>query len=162
MSLEWRRDESYLISTERKRLDLATIHGFLSRTAWAAGIPLETVKRSLEHSIPFGVYEGRRQVGFARVITDCATFAYLADVFIDEEYRGKGLGKWLVETIASHPSLQGLRRFVLVTRDAQELYRKFGFEEVADFPTYMHRWDRDVYKRHSSHITSEPVPNPVG
>ena len=147
---EWRRDESYVISTDRRRLDLATIHGFLSRIYWAEGVPLEVVKISIERSLPFGVYEGEKQVGFARVITDYATFAYLADVFILDEHRGKGLSKWLMATIVRHPSLQRLRRFVLVTRDAQELYRKFGFTEVTERPTYMQRWQPDIYKSAAS------------
>jgi GNAT superfamily N-acetyltransferase len=144
---EWRRDEHYVISTERRRLDLEVIHGFLSRIYWAEGIPREVVARSIEHSLPFGVYEGVEQIGFARVVTDYATFAYLADVFVLEEHRGKGLSKWLVATILAHPELQGLRRFSLMTRDAQELYRKFGFVEAPGRPTYMQRWKPDVYKK---------------
>lgn len=154
MKHEWRRDESYIMSTARRRLDFEAIHAFLSRAYWSRGIPIERMKRSIEHSLPFGVYCGPEQVGFARVITDYTTFAYLADVFIDESHRGKGLGKWLVETIVGHPELQGLRRFALMTRDAQELYRKFGFTPASEAPcgagerpTWMQRWDPDVYRR---------------
>ncbi|HXG68485.1 MAG TPA: GNAT family N-acetyltransferase, partial [Blastocatellia bacterium] len=110
MIQEWQRGP-YTISADRSRLDLEVIHGYLSRSYWAARRPLETIKRSIEHSLAFGVYEGERQIGFTRVITDYATFAYLADVFILEEFRGQGLGKWLMEVISAHPELQGLRRW---------------------------------------------------
>ncbi|MFL5734480.1 MAG: GNAT family N-acetyltransferase, partial [Chloroflexia bacterium] len=109
MANEWRCGE-YFISTDRERLDLALVHGFLSTTSyWAQGIPAETVARSIEHSLPFGVYNAHQQVGFARVITDYATFAYIADVFILKPFRGQGLGKWLMRVIVSHPDLQSLR-----------------------------------------------------
>jgi GNAT superfamily N-acetyltransferase len=110
MSIEWRRDD-YVISTERERLDVDLIHKFLSESSyWAIGRPLEVVRRSIEHSLAFGIYQGeRQQIGFARVITDYATFAWIADVFVLEEFRGRGLGKWLVEIILGHPSC---RRFV--------------------------------------------------
>src|SRR5579862_7962858 len=124
--------DGYAISTDPGRLDLVAIHAFLSRSYWAAGIPLETVQRAVEHSLCFGVYRGAVQVGFARVITDRATFGYLADVYVLDEHRGAGIGKWLVETILSHPDLQGLRRLMLVTRDASGLYARFGFEPPAE------------------------------
>ena len=128
MTQEWRRGE-YIISTDKRRLDLSVVHGFLTSSYWAAGIPIEIVKKSIEHSLSFGVYKGDKQVGFARVITDYATFAYIGDVFILEDYRGQGLSKWLMQVIADHPELQGLRRWLLLTRDAHGLYKKTGFVE---------------------------------
>jgi GNAT superfamily N-acetyltransferase len=143
---EHRRGE-FTISTDRARLDVTAIHAFLSTSYWAHGIPLEVVRRSIDHSLCFGVYAEERQVGFARVITDQATFAYLADVYILEEYRGRGLARWLLECILGHPALQGLRRFTLVTRDAHELYRKLGFAEVSEPSAYMEIRVRDPYGR---------------
>ena len=143
---EWRRD-GYLISTDKRLLDVAVIHGFLAGSYWAAGIPLEIVKRSIDRSLAFGLYEGDRQVGFARVITDYATFAYLADVFILEEYRGRGLGSWLIEAVMSHPELQGLRRWMLVTRDAHGLYRKAGFADLKKPESIMEKTDPRIYSR---------------
>jgi len=129
MMQQWQQGE-YLISTDKSRLDLAEIHSFLTTSYWAAGIPMEVVKKSIEHSLAFGVYKGDQQVGFARVITDYATFAYLGDVFILEPFRGQGLSKWLMKVIIAHPELQGLRRWVLLTRDAHGLYEKVGFTEL--------------------------------
>ncbi len=117
----------FVISTDKDRLDLPAIHNFLSTQAyWALNRPIEMVKTSIENSICFGVYEDSKQIGFARVVTDYATFAWLCDVFILPEYRSLGLGKWLVECIVTHPQLASLRRIVLATRDAHELYRKYG------------------------------------
>lgn len=118
----------YLISTDPTRLDLVAVHAYLARSYWAAGIPFEVVRRAAEHSFCFGVYHGGEQIGFARVITDRATFGYLADVYVLQEHRGMGIGKWLVETVLAHPDLQGLRRFMLVTRDAAGLYTRYGFQ----------------------------------
>ena len=141
MNKEWRRGD-YLISTDRARLDTEVIHDYLSNSSyWAAGRSLETVRRSIEHSFAFGLYKDERQVGFARVITDYATFAWLADVFVLEEFRGQGLGKWLVDVIIKHPSLQGFRRWVLATKDAHELYRPFGFNELNKPERWMERPD---------------------
>ncbi|MEP6993179.1 MAG: GNAT family N-acetyltransferase [Acidobacteriota bacterium] len=142
--MEWRRDE-YCISTDRDRLDHAEIHAFLGSSYWAAGIPRAVLDRSIQNSLPFGVYDGPRQVGFARVITDYATFAYVADVFVLPTHRGKGLAKWLMEVIRAHPDLHGLRRWMLVTRDAQDLYRKTGFRELEAPARYMEIVDRQVY-----------------
>ena len=136
MSCEWRRGE-YLISTDRSRLNLGVIHDFLSTSYWAAGVPEDVVKRSVVNSLVFGVYRGKEQVGFARVVTDYATFAYLADVFVLEAHRGRGLGKWLIEVVLSHPDLRGLRRWLLATGDAHELYRKYGFAELARAEIFM-------------------------
>lgn len=127
---EWRRD-GFTISTDRSKLDRETIHKFLSGSYWATGIPRDVVDRSIEGALCFGVFENGRQVGFARVITDSATFAYLADVFVLESQRGRGLAAWLMECILAHPDLQGLRRWMLVTRDAHPLYRKSGFRDLA-------------------------------
>jgi GNAT superfamily N-acetyltransferase len=140
MTREWRRGE-YLISTDRSLLDLQVIHGYLSTSYWAAGVPEEVVGRSIENSFNFGVYRDEEQVGFARVVTDRATFAYLADVFVLEAHRGQGLGKWLVEVILSHPDLQGLRRWMLATRDAHDLYRRYAFTELARPAIFMERRD---------------------
>jgi GNAT superfamily N-acetyltransferase len=138
---EWRRG-SAVISTDRPRIQIDVVHGFLSGSYWARNIPRAVVERSIENSLCFGVYETsvpEKQVGFARVITDFATFAYLADVFVVEEARGKGLAQWLMEAIDGHPELQGLRRWMLVTRDAHGLYEKFGFVQVATPADHMER-----------------------
>jgi GNAT superfamily N-acetyltransferase len=119
------------ISTDPARLDLDVVHGYLSRSYWAKGIPRETVERSMVGALCFGAFAGGRQIGFARVITDRATFAYLADVFVLEEHRGRGVASRLMEAIREHPELQNLRRWLLVTRDAHPLYEKFGFRGLA-------------------------------
>jgi GNAT superfamily N-acetyltransferase len=125
------RHEDVLISDDRALLDCALIHRFLSeRSYWALNVPLEIVERSIEHSLCFGVYRAGKQIGFARAVTDFATFAWLADVFILEEARGKGLSKKLVAAIQAHPRLRDLRRFMLGTRDAHGLYTQFGFEPI--------------------------------
>ena len=131
-SMHVHRDE-YEITTDKRRLDVGYIHDYLANQSyWARGVPREVVKRSIRHSLCFGIYHRDGQVGFARVITDCATFAYLADVFIEEAHRGTGLGKWLVGTILGHPGLAGLRMISLGTRDAHGLYGRFGFVRVKD------------------------------
>ena len=145
--------DGFTISTEKEKLDIDLIHSFLNRTYWAEGILKEIIRRSIEGSLCFGVYENDkqampacRQVGFARMITDKATFAYLADVFIIEEYRGRGLSKWLMEVIMSHPDLQRLRRMMLATRDAHELYKKFGFTPLNNVDRWMHIHQPEIYK----------------
>jgi GNAT superfamily N-acetyltransferase len=145
MTQQWSRG-GYTISTNPELLDLEIIQAFLSHSYWAAGVPKEIVRRSITHSLPFGIYRGNEQVGFARVVTDYATFAYLADVFVLESHRGMGLSKWLMEVIISHPDLQRLRRWLLATRDAHELYRKYGFTELKQPERLMERHDPDVYK----------------
>jgi GNAT superfamily N-acetyltransferase len=143
---EQRRGE-FLISTDRARLDLDVIHNFLTNCYWAKGIPREVVARSIEHSLCFGVYDGSgRQVGFARVVSDFATFAYLGDVFVLESHRGNGLSKWLMECVIQHPAVQGLRRWVLLTRDAHGLYSQFGFRALKEPERYMEVHRPDVYE----------------
>ena len=149
MIQEWRRGE-YLISTDKSLLDLSAIHSFLVRSYWAEGIPFETMKKSIEHSLNFGLYTVGRQVGFARVITDYATYAYIGDVYILEDFRGQGLSKWLMQVIADHPELQGLRRWTLLTRDAHELYRKTGFLEPQNPERFMEKANHDIYKSEAS------------
>jgi GNAT superfamily N-acetyltransferase len=138
MNDEWTRGE-YTISTDPARLDIVVIHEFLTESYWASGVPLTVVKRSIEQSLAFGLYKDHRQIGFARVITDCATFAYLADVFVLGEFQGQGLGKWLIEVVMSHPDLAGLRRWMLATRDAHRLYRKSGFTELRQPERWMEK-----------------------
>ncbi|MBA2733324.1 MAG: GNAT family N-acetyltransferase [Acidobacteria bacterium] len=138
---KWQREE-YTISTDQARLDFEVIHDFLTNSSyWAVGRKPETIKRSIENSLSFGLYENNRQIGFARVVTDYATFAWLADVFVLAEFRGKGLGAWLVEVILAHPELQGFRRWSLATKDAHEIYRRFGFSELKRPERWMERRD---------------------
>jgi len=138
---EWQRGE-YIISTDNERLDLAIIHDFISNQSyWGRGRRLKTVQRALDHSLNFGIFKNNRQVGFARVVTDFATFAWVADLFILEGHRGQGLAKWLMKSILSHPELQGFRRWVLATKDAHELYRKFGFQELKRPERWLERPD---------------------
>jgi GNAT superfamily N-acetyltransferase len=144
-----RRDD-YTISSDPARLDLSVVHGYLTRSYWAAGIPEEVVRRSIEGSLCFGVYHGAAQVGFARVITDRATFGYLADVFVLEPHRGRGLSKWLVEVILAHPDLSGFRRLMLATRDAHGLYARFGFQPLAEPARWMEIRRPDVYARRAA------------
>lgn len=144
--MDYQRGE-FTISADKSRLDIEVIHGFLDRSYWAAGRSRETIRRSIENSLPFGVYKGEQQVGFARVITDYATFAWIADVFILDEFQGQGLGKWLMEVIIAHPDLQGFRRWVLATKDAHEIYRKFGFEELRHAERWMERHDPNTEER---------------
>ena len=136
--IEWTRGDS-VVSTSRERVALDVVHRFLASSYWAEGVAYDTVRRSVEHSLPFGVYRAGAMVGFARVITDYATFAYLADVFVLPEHRGRGLGLWLVECVLAHPALQDLRAWGLKTRDAQALYRRVGFVELPSGVAYMHR-----------------------
>jgi GNAT superfamily N-acetyltransferase len=139
MDQEWHRGE-FSISTDPPRLDIDRIYEFLSREAyWALGRSREVVERSIHHSLNFGLYHGTEQVGFARVVTDRATFAWLADVFVQPGFRKQGLSQWLMTVISGHPELQGLRRWILATRDAHELYRRFGFEPLSAPERFMQR-----------------------
>lgn len=137
----------YEISTDPKHLDIAVIHGYLTLSYWSPGIPRAIVERAIANSMCVGLYRGSEQVGFARVITDKATFAYLADVFVIEAHRGKGLSKRLMEFIMAHRELQGLRRFMLGTKDAHTLYGKFGFTGVANPNRVMEILKPDAYRQ---------------
>jgi GNAT superfamily N-acetyltransferase len=141
------RRGDFVISTDPALLDVPLIHDFLAnRSYWAAGRPREVVRRSLDHSLCFGLYERGRQVGLARVVTDRATFAWLCDVFILEAYRGRGLSKWLLECALGHPALQGLRRVLLGTRDAHGLYQRYGFTPLADPARFLEVFRPGVYQ----------------
>jgi GNAT superfamily N-acetyltransferase len=143
-----RRHGEYIVSTDPARLDLDVIHGFLTNCYWAKGIPRDLVARSIEHSLCFGVYDGSgAQVGLARVVSDFTTVAYLGDVFVLESQRGRGLSKLLMECVTQHPALQNLRRWILLTRDAHELYAKFGFTPVKSPDRYMELHRPNVYER---------------
>jgi GNAT superfamily N-acetyltransferase len=145
--MTWTRGE-YQISTEQTQLDLERIHHHLSTQAyWSLGIPREVVERAFRNSVSFGVYRAEEQVGWARVVSDRATFAYLADVFILPEHRGRGLSKWLMECVLAHPELQGLRRWMLATRDAHPLYAQFGFTPIPHPERFMQLHFPDVYKK---------------
>ncbi len=134
------------LSTDPGLLDLDVIHGFLTECYWAKGISREIVSRSIENSLCFGIYEGKAQIAFARVISDLATYAYIGDVFVLEAYRGRGLSKWLMQAITSHPALQGLRRWTLLTRDAHGLYAQFGFAPLPTPERYMELHNPRVYE----------------
>ena len=143
--MEWHRGE-YLISTDRDKLQLDMIHRFLSEESyWANSRSMDQTQEAISNSICFGLYTEGQQIGFARVVTDKATFAYLGDVFILSEFRGRGLSKWLMEVIISHPDLQGLRRWILATRDAHKLYRKFGFDALKFPERWMEKAAPDAY-----------------
>lgn len=158
--VEFRRGD-FLISTDRASVDLNVVHTFLTNCYWAKGIPREVVARSIEHSLCFGVYDGSGvtprfasgerpatvQVGFARVVSDFATVAYLGDVFVLESHRGRGLSKWLMECIMQHPALQNLRRWILLTRDSHGLYQQFGFTPVKSPERYMELHRPEVYEK---------------
>jgi len=143
---EWRRDTS-LISTDRRKIDLDVVHGFLTTSYWSPGIPRAVVRRAIEHSLPFGLYRSANQIGLARVVTDYATFAYLCDVFVTTGSRGQGLGAWLMAVVADYPALQGVRRWVLATRDAHGLYRRSGFTDLARPDTFIEKVTPDIYLR---------------
>ena len=150
--MEWQKDD-FLISTDKQKLDLAYIHHYLSKESyWAANIPFHTVKKAIDNSICFGIYQREQQIGFARMITDEATFGYLADVFIDTHFRGKGLSKWLMEIIMDYPSFQGFRRIMLATRDAQGLYAKFGFTHPANQQEIMYIRRPEIYKKSETNM----------
>jgi GNAT superfamily N-acetyltransferase len=124
--------DNFIISTYPSRLDHDAIADILKRAYWASGRPREITDRAIENSLVFGIYDGDKQIGLARVVSDYAIFAYLCDVFIHEDYRAQGLGKWLLQTVMSHPDLQGLRRWVLATKDAHGLYKQYGWNPLAD------------------------------
>ncbi|MEP6846658.1 MAG: GNAT family N-acetyltransferase [Panacibacter sp.] len=142
--------DQYLISTNKEKLDIDTIYNYISfESYWAQGIPRAVVEKAIAHSLCFGLYEGDKQVGFARLVTDMATFAYLGDVFILQDHRGKGLSKWLMQTIHAHPELQNLRRWWLGTKDAHSLYEQFGWTRITEdvAKRFMQKHNPDVYKK---------------
>jgi GNAT superfamily N-acetyltransferase len=143
VNVELRRGR-FSISTDR--IDVDAVHGYLSRSYWAEGIPKEIVAKSIECSLCFSLFDDSRQIGLARVVTDRSTYAYLCDVYVLEEFRGQGLGKWMMEVVLSHPELQNLRRFTLATRDAHGLYLQFGFAPIQKPENYMEIRKADPYK----------------
>jgi GNAT superfamily N-acetyltransferase len=147
-----RERDGYLISTAPERLDLDAIHAYLVRSYWSEGIPKSVVERSIRGSLCFGLYKGSEQVGFARVISDRATFAYLCDVYVLEAERGKGLSKWLLETLLEHPDLANLRRFTLATRDAHGLYARYGFTPLARPEIFMEIARPGLYKQQAERV----------
>ncbi|MBI1938004.1 MAG: GNAT family N-acetyltransferase [Ignavibacteriales bacterium] len=133
------KKNNYLISTNKGKLDLFTIHRFLTNSYWSKGITIDKVKNSISNSLCFGVYDGKKQIGFARVVTDFTLFGYIADVFIVEEYRGKGLSKWLMDSILEYPGIKEMRAVLLATKDAHGLYARFGFKPLEEPQRYMIR-----------------------
>ena len=142
---DWKKN-NYTISTDKSRIDVEVVHDFLTHSYWAEGITRDVIVRSVENSLCFGLYNDDRLVGFARVISDLATFAYLADVFVVPAERGKGLSTWMLEVIFALPDLQGLRRFMLATRDAHALYARFGFTPVDRPDRWMQKHNANIYK----------------
>ena len=138
--LEVHKDQ-FTISTDTARLDLDAIADMLTRAYWAKGRTREMIARYVQYSLVFGLYDGEKQIGLARVVSDYTTFAWLCDVFIHEDYRGRGLGKWLMQTVHSHPDLQGLRRWILATRDAHGLYEQFGWTLLDHPERWMHKFN---------------------
>jgi GNAT superfamily N-acetyltransferase len=138
--VEWTQSR-FTISTDGKKLQLEVIADFLSSAYWSSNRPRALIERSLQHSLNFGLYEADTQIGFARVVTDYATFAYLCDVFVLESHRGHGLGKWLMSAVTEHPDLAHLRRFMLATRDAHGLYAQFGFTELSAPDRWMEKFN---------------------
>ena len=148
--MNWQK-ESFQITTDKTRLDIGYIHHYLSNESyWSPGIPREIVQKAIEGSLCFGLFDGTEPIGFGRVITDSATFAYLADVFVAENYRGRGLGKWLISVILNHPDLQSIRSWMLMTRDAHSLYSGYGFKPLEDPSKLMRRHHPDAYKKQIS------------
>jgi ribosomal protein S18 acetylase RimI-like enzyme len=154
-ALEWSR-EPFLVSTDPNRIQVEAVHRFLSQSYWAAQIPREVVARALQNSLCFGLYHQDVQIGLARMITDRATFAYLCDVYVEPAWRRQGLAKWMLTCAFSHPDLQGLRRMNLVTRDAHDLYRSFGFTDLSQPGGHLEKRDPDVYKRLAAGRNSTP------
>ena len=141
----------YEISTDAHRLNVGVVHKFLAEDSyWSPGIPRATVERAIQNSLCFGVFHRAKQIGFARVVTDKSTFALLADLFILEAHRGKGLSKWLMRCVVGHEDLQGLRRLLLLTSDAHGLYRQFGFRELGDPSRFMEILRQDIYRAPSA------------
>jgi len=145
--------DAFFITTDRSKLDLPFIHHFLSQEAyWSKNIPFDRVQQAADHSLNFGLFYQDRQIGYARVITDYATIAYLGDVFIIPEFRGQGLSKWLLQNIMQHPGVQGLRRWILLTSDAHGLYQQFGWTEIASPAKWMEKHDPEVYTKNKTNV----------
>jgi GNAT superfamily N-acetyltransferase len=142
----WSRD-GYTLSTDQARLDVDAVHAFLSQSYWATNVPRDVVERALRNALCFGLYRDEAQIGLVRVISDYATIAYVGDVYVLPEHRGRGLSKWMMECVLAHPELQHLRRWILITRDAHDLYRQFGFRELKRPEGFMELHDPDVYQR---------------
>lgn len=147
MSGEYFERLGYSITNDVEAMDIDAVHAFLSRSYWAPRVPREVVERSLRGALCFGLLKGGAQVGLARVITDRATFAYLSDVYVLEQHRGQGLARWLVQVILAHPELQGLRRFMLATKDAHGLYEKLGFGPLSQPEMFLEILQSDPYQR---------------
>lgn len=145
-AMEWKQGE-FTITDRSEELDIETIHNFLRESYWAKGVPQSIVEKAIHNSLCFGLYHNSKQVGFARAVSDRATFAYLADVFLVPAYRGRGLGKWLVSCVLAHPELQGLRRWLLATLDAHGLYEQFGFVSLRKPEWFMEINDPNIYQR---------------
>lgn len=143
--MEWKQGE-FTVTDRREDLDIASIHGFLRESYWAKGVPRPIVLKAINNSLCFGLYHNSKQVGFGRAVSDQATFAYLADIFVVSGYRGRGLGKWLVSCILAHPELQGLRRWLLATRDAHRLYGQSGFVALGKPEWFMEINDPYIYQ----------------
>lgn len=140
--------DEFCVSTDKSKLDIDSIHDFLSTKAyWSLNIPKSKVQTAIQNSLCFGIYHNQKQIGFARIISDFSTIAYLGDVFILEAYRGQGLSKWLMQTIMQHPDLQNLRRWILLTGDAHGLYRQFGWTDIADPSRWMELHNKNVYSK---------------
>ena len=137
---------AYRVTTERKQFDDVAIHAYLTTSYWSPGVPLDVVKRALDHSVCFGLFQGDAQVGLARAVTDRATFAYLADVYVLDDHRGQGLGKFIMTCVLDHPDLKSLRRMMLGTKDAHGLYANYGFTPLKTPARFMERHDPDVYR----------------
>ena len=145
IALEEHRGE-FMVSSDLARMDMSVVHGYLSRAYWCEDIPRETLERAMRNSLCFGLFEGGNQIGFARVVSDRTTFAYICDVFVLQSHQGKGLGTWLMQCVVRHPELQGLRRWHLTTRDAHSLYRKVGFTLLSKPERHMEIFRLDMYK----------------
>lgn len=147
MKIIEKRIGEFLISTDKEKMDIGAIHDFLSKkSGWSDNIPLERVKKSIEHSLNFGLFHHSRQIGLARVISDFSTIAYLGDIYVLDGYRGQGLSKKLMDMVMAHPELQGLRRWILLTSTADWLYEKYGFVKVPQPELYMERYNPNVYQ----------------
>jgi ribosomal protein S18 acetylase RimI-like enzyme len=142
--MEWKRD-NFTVSCDTERLSLSVITSFLAESYWAKGVPSDVVEKSIRHSLNFGLFDRDQQIGYARVVSDHSTFAFLGDVFLLPEYRGSGLGKWLIQCVVKHPELQNLRRWLLATKDAHALYRQFGFTDLNNPNVLMEIHDPDIY-----------------